>query len=165
MLLRQLRRDGLFAKLAAQLGEDEHANGRREVGVLALRIHAGHQIAQPDAIERRNLLERCPEGVLQADAGLVAGNDDRTFDDGRFSCLLSSVDGRLGYDSGSLVRAAEVNAAGLPALPRFAPAFFDPTELVCMAAISLDARLSPVHVAACDTGANRGSTVRDSHRK
>ena len=46
MLLRKLRRDGLFAELAAQLGEDEHANGRREVGVLALRIHAGHQIAQ-----------------------------------------------------------------------------------------------------------------------
>jgi hypothetical protein len=57
--------------------------------MLPVRVDPSNQIGQSQMIPPSNLLQSFPEGIFEADAGLVAGDDDGPFDYGRFqrSCM------------------------------------------------------------------------------
>src|SRR2546430_5660730 len=74
----------MVGELVAVEVEHEETNGRRQVAVLSLRIDHGDEVRQRHVAPAGNLLEPFPERILEADAGLVAGDDDRAFDDRRF---------------------------------------------------------------------------------
>jgi hypothetical protein len=62
--------------------EDEQPDGRRQIGVLSPGVDLLDQIGQSHAETGCDFLERCPEGVLQTDARLVAGKRYGAFDNG-----------------------------------------------------------------------------------
>ncbi len=68
--------------------EHECADGRRKIALAAL-INFDDQIGELQLTRYRDLLETVPERVLEADAGSVPGDDDRSFDDWRFHERLS----------------------------------------------------------------------------
>src|SRR5262249_54334377 len=83
-LARPLAPRFMIGELVAVEVEHEETYGRRQVAVLSLRIDRGDQVRQRHVAPAGNLLEPFPERILEAHAGLVAGNDDRPFDDRRF---------------------------------------------------------------------------------
>jgi hypothetical protein len=52
--------------------------------MLPVRVDPSNQIGQSQMIPPRNLLQSFPERIFEADAGLVAGDDDGSFDHRRF---------------------------------------------------------------------------------
>src|SRR5882762_3044691 len=85
----ELRRRGLrlfLQDLVAIEAEHEEANGRRQIAALAVGVDRGNQLRQGRVALAGDLLEAIPERVLEADAGLVAANDDGALDHLRFHC-------------------------------------------------------------------------------
>src|SRR5713226_5716699 len=60
--------------------EHEEADSGRQVAKLASGVDRGDEVRQARIALAGNLLEPRPERVLEADARLVAGNDDGAFD-------------------------------------------------------------------------------------
>src|SRR5262249_18089174 len=60
--------------------EHEQADRRRQVGKLAVAVDRGDNLRQGRVAARRDLLQAAPEWLLEADAGLVPGNDNGAFD-------------------------------------------------------------------------------------
>src|SRR5262252_7476656 len=87
----RLRLGFLRLELAAIEIEHEQADRRRQVTELARLVDAGDEIRQAGVARAGDLLERVPERVLQAHAGLVARNVDRALDHQGFhrACLRS----------------------------------------------------------------------------
>src|SRR5580692_5688692 len=67
--------------------EHEQPYRRRQIAVRSPGIDLGDQVRQRSIAADSDLLEALPEGILEADAGLVTGDDDRALDDRRFHCL------------------------------------------------------------------------------
>ena len=65
----------------AEVLQHEHPDCRGQVALLACLVDPCDQLRQRRLSGMRDFLEVCPEGVLKADAGLVAANDDGPFDD------------------------------------------------------------------------------------
>src|SRR5262249_44573555 len=60
--------------------EHEEADRRRQIALVARGVDSGDELRKRSVADRGYLLQRIPERVLEADAGLVTGNDDRAFD-------------------------------------------------------------------------------------
>src|SRR5262249_32479871 len=91
----------VWRNLVAEMREDEEANGGRQVAVLPGRVDGRNDLGQGHAARPGDFLQRLPERVFEANAGLVTGNDDRALDDRGFHfsspvarrvspCLLTS---------------------------------------------------------------------------
>src|SRR5262245_30926300 len=74
---------------AAMEIENEQPNGRGQVRMLPLRFDRPNELRDCHMSLNGNFLEGSPKCILQADACLVAGDDERTLADGRFHGLLS----------------------------------------------------------------------------
>ena len=58
----------------------EQADGRRQVALLPAAVDFADHGGQCHLLAMRDFLQAAPERVFETDAGLVAGDDDRTFD-------------------------------------------------------------------------------------
>src|SRR5215510_8773486 len=67
----------------AEVVQHEQANRRRQIALLTIAVDLADQLRQRHVARARNFLHAVPECLFEADAGLVTGNDNRTFDDGR----------------------------------------------------------------------------------
>ena len=75
----------------AQVSEHEDANGGGEIAAPGL-IDLADDCREGSLMMARDRLEPVPEFILEADAGLAAGDDDRSFGDCRmhgYPVLLS----------------------------------------------------------------------------
>src|SRR3981081_3807802 len=73
----------LYADLGAIVIEDEEPKSRRQVALRARRIDGPHHFRQGQAPRGRDLLQSLLERIFEASEPLVAGDDDRAFDDRR----------------------------------------------------------------------------------
>src|SRR5512139_3772278 len=64
--------------------ENEQPDCRRQVALLAAVVDFTDQLRQRHVAQTGNFFHAVPEGLFQADAGLVAGDDDRSLNDWRF---------------------------------------------------------------------------------
>src|ERR1700712_5380987 len=76
-------RSGGGYRAGAEIVEHEKPDRRRQVALLAVAVDLADQFGQRHVSQARNFLHAVPEGFLEADAGLVTGDDDGTFDNGR----------------------------------------------------------------------------------
>src|SRR5262249_41510994 len=74
----------MLGQLVAIEIEHKQTNRRRQVAVLSLGIDRGDEVRQGHIAPAGDLLEPPPERILEADAGLVASDDDGALDDRRF---------------------------------------------------------------------------------
>src|SRR5262245_61358361 len=81
--LRPRLRSAAAIGAGAEVVEHEQANRRRQIALLAIAVDFADQLRQRHVARAGDLLHAVPEGLFEAEAGLVAGDDDRTFDDGR----------------------------------------------------------------------------------
>ena len=72
---RQVRCAGL------EVVEHEQAERRRQIALLAVGVDPPDQLGQRHAAPLRNLLHAIPERLFEADAGLVAADNDRPLHD------------------------------------------------------------------------------------
>src|SRR5450759_4176744 len=72
------------ADLCAIVVEHEQADRRRQIAMAAIGVDRGHQIGQRYLAAAGDFLQALPERVFQTDAGLVARDHDRAFDNRRF---------------------------------------------------------------------------------
>jgi hypothetical protein len=61
--------------------EHEQPDGRRQIAVWASRINLGDEVRQCLVEAGGDFLERPPEGVFKADAGLMTGDNYRPLED------------------------------------------------------------------------------------
>src|SRR5438105_9092347 len=78
LLMEELR------QLLAVVVEHEQANPRRQIAVAAVLVDRGDQLGQRHVAAARDLLQRNPERIFEADTGLVTGDHDGAFDHWRF---------------------------------------------------------------------------------
>jgi hypothetical protein len=71
-------------RVVAPMLEHEQPNGRRQIAVFALLVDVADQLRQMNAALARNIPQRVPEQILQADAGLVTPNDNGPLNHPRF---------------------------------------------------------------------------------
>ena len=71
--------------------EHVNANGRREIAETAFGVDGRDEVGQRIVTTASNLLKSSPERVFETDAGLVTGNNDRAFDNGRLHRFLTVV--------------------------------------------------------------------------
>src|ERR1700756_3394650 len=80
------------AGAALEVVENEQANRGRQIALLAIAVDLADQLRQRHAAQAGNLLHAVPEGLLEADAGLVPGDDNRPLDDWGFhGCSSPSI--------------------------------------------------------------------------
>ena len=72
-------RASLFAVLIAIAIKDKQANRRRQIAVRPLRINRSDKFRQGPVAGPRDILQPIPERIFKADAGLVASDNDGTF--------------------------------------------------------------------------------------
>ena len=61
--------------------EHKEPDGRRQIAVTPFGIDRGDKIGQRRMPNDRDLPQAFPERIFKADAGLVAGHNDRALDD------------------------------------------------------------------------------------
>ena len=83
------------AGAALEVVEHEQANRGRQIALPAIAVDLVDQLRQRHAAQAGNLLHAVPECLLEADAGLVPGDDDRPLDDGGFHGQFLAVDPML----------------------------------------------------------------------
>jgi hypothetical protein len=69
---------------SANILQDEEPDGRRQISLGARGIDLGNDVREREIALGGQFLQRFPKGVLEGYARLVAGNDDRTFNDFAF---------------------------------------------------------------------------------
>src|SRR5207244_7690103 len=82
------RRRPAAVRLGAEVIEHEQTDGGRQVAVLALGVDRVNETGQARVAATGDLLQPFPERILKADAGLVAGNDHRAFENRRLHSRL-----------------------------------------------------------------------------
>jgi hypothetical protein len=60
--------------------EHEQPDRRRQIAVQAFSVDAGDQVRQGYIAIVGDIFKALPERILKTDAGLVVGDDDRSFD-------------------------------------------------------------------------------------
>src|ERR1051326_4703253 len=78
------RMSAIAAALRSVIVEDEQANRRGQIALAPAAVDRGDEIGQGHVPDRCDLFQPLPERILEADAGLVSGDHDRSFDDRRF---------------------------------------------------------------------------------
>ena len=81
-------RASFFAVLSAIAIKDKQANRRRQIAVPPLRINRSDKFGQGHVAGARDILQPLPERIFKADAGLVASDNDGTFNYWRFHLLV-----------------------------------------------------------------------------
>ena len=69
------------AKMRPDVVEDEQADRRGQIALLARLVDLADHHRQRCLLGLCDFLQATPEGIFKADAGLVSINDDGTFDD------------------------------------------------------------------------------------